>query len=798
MKYLLFILVACLSFLQLDAKNGFKLIDGKKSASLVYTGHEPVVRTAIDLLIDDSKEVAGTAFTELNRLVDGSIVVGTYGQERNFDDFLAQNKVDLSGIKGKWEAFQLQLIESGTKNILLVIGSDARGTAYGVLEISRMMGVSPWKWWADVKPEKKTQLSLPQGYKDIQSPSVQYRGIFLNDEDWGLNPWSSQTFEPDAKIRADVPQDKMQKMHTIGPRTYAKIFELLLRLRANTIWPAMHEVTVPFYFVQGNREIAEKYGISIGSAHNEPLARNSATEWDIVGEGPYNYLTNKANIIAYWETRLKELKNSNNIFTMGMRGKHDGQMEGVKTTEQYRIAIDSVLKDQTVLLRKYIAQDPAQIPQVVIPYKEILDVYNAGMHVPDYVTLMWCDDNYGYLTHFPNAKEKKRAGGNGVYYHISYWGRPHDYLWLSTMSPALIHHQMNQAYQHDAKKMWIVNVGDIKPGEYQTELFLDMAWDIDKVNQDGVEKHLKQWLSRKFGKAAAGKLTPLMIEYYRLAHIRKPEFLGNTRTEEKDTTYLMVKDLPWSEHEINERLQAYGLLEHGIMEIEKSINKDQADAFFELIKYPVLGAAEMNKKLLYAQLARHEKSPWSKSHAAYDRIAVMTQQYNALQGGKWNRMMDFKPRNLTVFDRVKETKVTTDLPTFRQPLAIWNGSDFKGELQAFPGLGYGGKAAGLTQGKKVYADLGQLKGDSITVEIHLLPNHPIDNEHLRAAVGLQGGEQQIFTYKTVGRSEEWKENVLRNQAIRVVRLPVEANGDTIVELEALDEGVVVDQMFVYK
>lgn len=212
-------------------------------------------------------------------------------------------------------------------------------------------------------------------------------------------------------------------------------------------------------------------GIYIGSSHCEPLARNSATEWDIVGEGRYNYITNKDNVLSYWTDRLKELGNSNNIFTMGMRGKHDGAMEGVKGVAEYKEALDKVLIDQTQLLKTYINPDPSQIPQVVIPYKEILDVYRAGLKVPDYVTLMWCDDNYGYITHFPDAEERQRPGGNGIYYHISYWGRPHDHLWLSTMSPALIHQQMKTAYEHDVRKIWIVNVGDIKPGEYQTELF---------------------------------------------------------------------------------------------------------------------------------------------------------------------------------------------------------------------------------------------------------------------------------------------------------------------------------------
>src|SRR5690606_29478474 len=254
--------------------------------------------------------------------------------------------------------------------------------------------------------------------------------------------------------------------------------------------------------------------------------------------------------------------------------------------------------------------------QVVIPYKEILDVYRAGMKVPDYATLMWCDDNYGYITHFPDAEEKHRSGGNGVYYHISYWGRPHDYLWLSTASPALIHQQMKTAYEHDVRKIWIVNVGDIKPGEYQTELFLDMAWNIEEINNKGVNQHLRDWLTREFGRETGEKLLPMMQEHYRLAHIRKPEFMGNTREEEADRAYYRtVRDLPWSEEEVRDRLQSYRDLSTAVSAIENFIPQNKREAFFQLIAYPIQGAAEMNHKMLHAQLARHGKVDWKESRS---------------------------------------------------------------------------------------------------------------------------------------------------------------------------------------
>lgn len=781
------------------AQDGFKLISKGQGASLYYNGTEPLVETAIGLVVKDSESVTQLPFRLANKPNSGSVIIGVLGESRTFDQLLSKYRIDVAGIQGQWEAFRIQAVRDGKRQLLFVVGSDAHGAAYGVLELSRLIGVSPWVWWADVTPERKEEVVLPASFQDTQRPSVQYRGIFLNDEDWGLTPWSAQTFEPEAKIKASLNPDKTKKMQPIGPKTYSKIFELLLRLRANTIWPAMHEVTVPFYFVQGNREASEKYGIYVGSSHCEPLARNSATEWDIVGEGRYNYITNKENVLSYWADRLKELGDSNNIFTMGMRGKHDGPMEGVKGVAEYKDAIDKVIVDQTELLKTYINPDPSQIPQVIIPYKEVLDVYRAGMKVPDYVTLMWCDDNYGYITHFPDADEKKRSGGNGVYYHISYWGRPHDYLWLCTTSPALIHQQMKTAYEHNVRKIWIVNVGDIKPGEYQTELFLDMAWDMAKVVKMGVNKHLENWLIREFGTGAGTELLPVMQEHYRLAHIRKPEFMGNTREEEADRAYYRtVRDLPWSEKEVFERLQSYMDLSVATSEVERLIPQDRRDAFFQLVQYPVYGATEMNKKMLKAQLARHGKADWSESHDAFDRIVALTKNYNSLNGGKWNHMMDYKPRNLPVFHRVKEEQATKPMASYTKPYLTLNGTDLYGKGRHVEGLGYDAKAVALAKGYELYYDFQKIRSDSVLVEVRLLPVHPVEGGELRFGIALDDMPVQEVSYKTVGRSEEWKMNVLRNQAIRKVRFPVKGGNRNKLKIKALDEGVIIDQILVFE
>ena len=738
---------------------------------------EKVVQTALKLFIRDYQSVFSASAAVDAR--QGNIIVGTVGKS----PLLKAVSADVSALTGKKQAFLLQVLPDGK---LLVAGSDSHGTAYGIMELSRLIGVSPWEWWADVTPEKKISFVLPAEYQTLQSPSVEYRGIFINDEDWGLMPWSSQTYEP-----SDV------KGH-IGPKTNARIFELLLRLRANTYWPAMHECTLPFFLTEGNRKVAEDYGIFIGSSHCEPMVCSAAGEWRRRGQGDYDYVNNSASVYKFWEDRVKEVAQQGNIYTLGMRGVHDGQMQGAKTVAEQKAVLERVLKDQRGLLQKYVNKDVTTIPQAFIPYKEVLDIYNAGLQVPDDVTLIWCDDNYGYIRHFPTAEERARKGGNGIYYHVSYWGRPHDYLWLGTFSPYLLHQQMKLAYDRGIQKMWVLNVGDIKPAEYQIELFLDMAWNIDEVNEIGVTAHLKSWLEREFGSNCAEELLPAMEAHYQLSYIRKPEFMGNTREEERDPKYKVIKDLPWSEQTISERLRSYTVLSDVVERMESNIPADRQDAYFQLVKYPVQAAAQMNRKILTAQLARHSKADWRQSDAAFDSIASLTQQYNSLQNGKWNRMMDFQPRKLPVFKRVEHTTATEPMVTDRKILCKWNAMECTyGKPVPYEGLGYERKAAGIRKGSSLTFAFDDYGKDSVEVEIRLLPSHPLDEKQLRFAISVDEAVPQTVSYETKGRSEEWKENVLRNQAIRKVTLPINKQASHKLVITALDEGVVLDQVILY-
>ncbi len=774
------ILLSFIAIAQLCAAQ-VHLHSGKPVTVSVDASEAVVVHTALELFIRDYQAVFSASV--LMHGEQGDIIIGTFGKS----SFLEKAGVDSSVLAGKKQAFLLSVLPGGK---LLVAGSDKHGTAYGIMELSRLIGVSPWEWWADVTPEKKDAFTIPATFRMLQEPSVEYRGIFINDEDWGLMPWSSLNYEP------------WYKPGRIGPRTNERIFELLLRLRTNTYWPAMHECTQPFFLTEGNREVAEKFGIYIGGSHCEPMASSTAGEWPRRGKGEYDYVNNSSSVYSFWEDRVKEVSGQEILYTLGMRGVHDGQMQGVKTVEDQKRVLERAIKDQRQLLQQYVNQDVTTVPQVFIPYKEVLDIYKAGLQVPDDVTLMWCDDNYGYITHFPTPEERARRGGNGVYYHISYWGRPHDYLWLGTFSPYLLYQQMKLAYDRGIQKMWVLNVGDIKPAEYQIELFMDMAWNMDKVAEEGVTAHLQQFLHREFGTVVGDKLLPAMQEYYRLAYIRKPEFMGNTREEEYHTNaYKIIKDLPWSECYIDQRLASYKDISKEVEQLSSLIPQERQDAYFQLIKYPVEAASEMNKKLLFAQKARHAKMDWVKSDAAYDSIVSLTRIYNIgiHNEGKWHRMMDHQPRKLPVFEPVAHTVATTPMVETPKPIYKWNAIECTtGNPLPCEGLGYEGKAAAIEKGKSVTYSLDGLDADSIKVELHLLPNHPVEGDQLRVKISLDTtGNAQTQSYQTIGRSEEWKENVLRNQAIVTVTLPVLQKKKHQLVVTALDEGVVLDQVYLY-
>ena len=672
---------------------------------------------------------------------------------------------------------------------IVVVGSNGRGTAYGILELSRMAGVSPWVWWGDVVPERRTRLAIDDGYQTYQQPSVDFRGIFINDEDWSLRNWASQTFEPD------------KRKGFMGPRTYKAVFQLLLRLRANTIWPAMHEGTTGFFTVDGNRQTADSCGILIGSSHCEPLLRNNVAEWDRALRGPYNYITNREQVRSYWAERLSEVKGSEELFTIGMRGIHDGSMEGVKTPEEKLNGLQQVIDDQRELIRKYYRKDVERVPQVFIPYKEVLEIMESGLRVPDDVTLMWCDDNYGYMTRLSDDAQQRRSGGGGVYYHLSYWGRPHDHLWLTTTQPGLIFSEMRAAYDHNCRRLWIANVHDPKVAAYDLEFFLDMAWNIDRISPtpvpegDGggktitIEQHLQQWLVTQFGETVGRELFPAMKDYYRLCAVRKPEFMGWTQVELDKRKYpggkSVVGQVGMTRGEAADLLEAFGRIKAVVDKCRLLVRPELSDAYYAAIVYPVYAAAAMTRKIV---------SDSTDSREAFDEIQLLTRRYNQLNGGKWNGLMDAAPRRLPVFDNVCGT-LNDDEPFCG---IACNAADYDAATKGcrqIQMLGHSMQAVSIPKGGEVVYQFDVDRDGDAVLYTAMIPTQPNDKGDLRYDVQIDNEPAVTISLKEKYRSESWKLNVLRGQALKQTPIKL-GKGHHSLRVKAIDDHVIMDQWMI--
>lgn len=785
---------------------------------------DPVVTTAIGMFAGDMQAVTGQKAVSADEKDARIRIVELDKAPASVKKDLKKKGVDINALEQKTDGFSLSVIQGQ----ITVVGTNGRGAAYGLLELSRQAGVSPWVWWGDVVPEKQKRLVIDSDYKTLQGASVAFRGIFINDEDWSLRPWSYGTFEP-------------AKFGQIGKQTYKKVFQLLLRLRANAIWPAMHTGTKAFFLTEGAKLMADSCGIAIGSSHCEPLLRNNVGEWDSKQRGAYNYITNRQAVQDYWAERLKEVKGSagGNIFTIGMRGIHDGSMEGVKTMQEKFDGLQQVINDQQKLIGRYIG-DPAKQMQVFIPYKEVLQIYEKGLKVPDYVTLMWCDDNYGYMTRLSNAEEQKRSGGGGVYYHLSYWGRPHDYLWLTTTQPGLIYNEMRAAYDHNVRRMWIVNVHDPKVAGYDLELFLDMAWNINSVNGSTINDHYRNWLCRQFGQQAGEKLYPAMREFYRLCGERHPEFMGWNQTELDKKVYKRgispVTDTEFSTeafgNELDRYLEHYAAVAQTVKEAEGMIRPELKDAYFAAVKYPVLAAEAHARKMLEAQRSRQltkgsdtGKTMFSnnaavyiataRSQQAYQEIRQLTTYYNKeMAGGKWDRSMNMRPHDLPVFfapmtptqlseqetaEWLKKAPAAKQHPLKLDGAVARNAADYQ---QASAGvekvqmLGHSMEAVAVPQGGSLsYTFTTEKEGDAV-LRTALIPTQPNDKGDLRFSVSVDGAEPTVFSLKEPFRSERWKLNVLRGQAVRELKLDGLKAGNHTLVIRALDPHIVVDQWMV--
>ena len=627
-----------------ETKYAFTLASPRQTAAILYDASDAaVVKRAAELFAADVEAVTGRRpqVTSATGETGPAVIVGTVGGSALIRRLSEAGKIDTAPLEGAWERYLIQTVANplpGIRKALVIAGSDRRGAAYGLFTLSELIGVSPWYWWADVPVKKHAALHVDAPPTYSQTPSVRYRGIFLNDEDWGLTPWASQTFEPERG--------------NIGPRTYAKVCELLLRLKANYLAPAMHPVSTSFN--PENKLVADTFAIVMGSTHCEPLLLNTASEWDTKTMGPWNYDKNKEGINRVLTQRVRENSPYENVYTLALRGLHDGAMSTTLPMHEKVRMLQQALLDQRRILAENIDRPVETVPQAFTPYKEVLEIYSNGLELPDDITIVWPDDNYGYMKRLSGVREQRRTGRSGVYYHVSYLGVPHSYLWFSTTPPSLMYEELRKAYDTTADRLWLVNCGDLKGSEMQVSLFLDMAWDIGRFTADNVVSYPARWLAGIFGEAYYDRLEAMTREHLRLAFPRKPEYMGwgyHWNRFDHNCEQLTDTDFSFTNYdEAQRRLEAYRQLGARAEALLHEIGDEARPAFYQLVYYPLRGAELMNRMTLGGQRNRwYARQGRAATNAVrdevqrcYDSLQVITRGYNSLLGGKWNHMMSMR------------------------------------------------------------------------------------------------------------------------------------------------------------
>ena len=631
-----------------SGSNVFSLVGKKDKACVYYDAQDfEVVKTTAGLFANDVKEVSGQILgvaTTKEAPQKNCIIIGTLGHNEWIDQMIAKKKLDVETLKNRWESYLVQLVRNplpGVDKALVIVGSDRRGAAYGLLSVSRTIGVSPWYWWADAPIVKKDQLHLKVDKYISKEPTVKYRGIFINDEDWGLYRWSKRNFE--------------KEVGNFGPRTYAKVCELLLRLQANYLCPAMHDASMAFHRIPENRVVADRFAIIMGSSHCEPLLFNTASEWKRDKMGEWDYINNKKGVDSVLNARVKECAPFENVYTLALRGLHDRAMNASNDMGDRKDMLQEALMAQRQMLIDAIGKPGEEIPQAFTPYKEVLDVYDEGLELPDDVTIIWPDDNYGYMKRLSSPKEQKRSGRSGVYYHSSYLGKPHDHLWMNTVSPTLMYEELRKAYDATADRIWLLNAGDIKSCEFAVDYFLTMAFDIDSFNFERAANYRTEWLCGMLGDQYRNEYQDVVNSFYKLAFARKPEFMGwgyqwttdkHGRERNTDTDFSLT-----NYREVDNRLNEYRRIGSTVEKILNNMSDEKQKAcFYQSLYYPVKGCELLNRMILDGQRNRwysiqqraSTKELEKSAKACYDSLEVITNGYNSLLGGKWNHMMTMK------------------------------------------------------------------------------------------------------------------------------------------------------------
>jgi hypothetical protein len=608
---LFFCVQVCAQQLLTDKKEtgSFPIVSGGVATIIVVDKNDvALVQKVAALLQEDIERVSGVKPQLANTIPASAkniIAVGSISKKLG---------VNISDIEGKWEAYKLQVVKkpaAGIDQALIIAGSDRRGIAFGVFELSQQMGVSPWYWWADVPVKKKKEIYVKKGAIVSDAPLVKYRGIFINDEAPALSGWSKEKFGG------------------FNHLFYEKVFELMLRLKSNYLWPAMWGNA--FYDDDKlNQQTADEYGIVIGTSHHEPLMR-AHDEWRRYGKGKWNYDSNEIRLKDFWREGLQRANKTEKIVSIGMRGDGDEPM----TRETATALLERIVKDQRTIIEDVTGKPAAETPQLWALYKEVQDYYDKGMRVPDDVTLLLCDDNWGNIRRLPQPGEAKRRGGYGIYYHFDYVGGPRNYKWINTNNISRVWEQMHLAWIYGAQQIWIVNVGDIKPMELPISFFLDYAWNPEKIKAEDISAYHENWARQQFGNEHAKEIAQILIKYTQYNSRRKPELLSHQ-------TYSITNYDEWNRVN-NEYQQLLAEAER----INKALPKEYGDAYYQLVLHPVQASANLYAMYYnvalnhhYAGLKNAVAAKYSQqAREAYLNDSLITLKYHSIGGGKWNHMM---------------------------------------------------------------------------------------------------------------------------------------------------------------
>jgi len=571
----------------------------------VHQNEHSCVQRAAKNLLTDIEKVTGQKATIVT---EGSeILVGTVGVNQQIDQWVKQG--ELRDLKGKTEKYVIKTIG----NQLVIAGSDKRGTVYGIYELSKQLGVSPWYYWADVPVEKHTSLYIKKGEYTDGEPAVRYRGLFLNDEAPCLTTWVKNTFGTDYG----------------GHDFYEKVFELILRLKGNYLWPAMWGWA--FYADDPeNLKTADEMGIMMGTSHHEPMARNHQEyarhrqEW-----GAWNYSVNKGNLDRFFREGIERMKHTDDIVTIGMRGDGDEAMGNSTDTK----LLEDIINNQRRIIKEVTKRPAKETPQIWALYKEVQDYYDAGLRVPDDVTILLCDDNWGNVRRIPTAEEKKRKGGWGLYYHVDYVGAPRNSKWINVTPIQNMWEQLQLAYNGGIQKLWILNVGDLKPMEYPIQLFMDMAWNPSKYAVDNLLDHTREFCAESFGEAYADEAASILNLVCK--------YNGRITSEMLDANVYTCEEF---EQVVNE----YHALESHALRLFLALKPEFQDAYRQLILFPVQAmgniyemyyAQAMNRQL--ASVGDPDANLWAdRCRQAFKRDSMLCAYYNkVMSNGKWDGMM---------------------------------------------------------------------------------------------------------------------------------------------------------------